>query len=155
MRDKRGESVYSSTRGMLTKENRVDLGIVILILALLLAIAWLMRKRSEQALSDPKSNLFRKSGKRDFHGVSIIFSDKSCAAARELSGQRFLATAAPKLPLSGCDVGDCTCRFQHHEDRRTNKDRRNPFSPGIIGSGDAASQSELRDDSGRRNKDSS
>jgi hypothetical protein len=28
------------------------------------------------------------------------------------------------LPLAGCTNASCQCRYQHHEDRRTNRDRR-------------------------------
>jgi hypothetical protein len=35
-----------------------------------------------------------------------------------MSGKRFLSGAAPKIPLPGCDVLDCKCRFIHHKDRR-------------------------------------
>lgn len=30
---------------------------------------------------------------------------------------------APRLPLSGCDAGVCTCKYRHFEDRRAG-DRR-------------------------------
>ena len=41
-------------------------------------------------------------------------------------------------------------RFEHHEDRRSDKDRRNPFSPGVFGSGTNADQSEHRKGADRR-----
>ena len=129
----------------------MNLPVLVLILALLLAITWLLRKRAESAKSGRKTSLFRKGDTKEYHGVSIVLSDSACAAAEELSGRRFLATAAPKLPLPGCDAAECNCRFAHYQDRRAGKDRRNPFSPGVIGSG--AGQSELRDGSDRRSDD--
>jgi hypothetical protein len=131
----------------------VDLPVLVLILALLLAIAWLMRKRAESAGSGSRTNLRRKGGKTEFHSVSISLSKNACAAAEDLSGHRFLATKAPMLPLPGCDADECTCRFQHHKDRRSGKDRRNPFSPGVIRSGTSAGQSEHRGGTDRRKKD--
>ena len=128
----------------------MDLPIVVLILALLLAIAWLMRKRAESAASGSRTNLRRKDSSTEFHSVSIKLSKNACAAAEDLSGQRFLATTAPTLPLPECDVDDCTCRFEHHEDRRSRKDRRSPFSPGVVGRGTSAGQSEHRDGTDRR-----
>lgn len=128
----------------------MDLPILVLILALLLAIAWLMRKRAESADSGSRTNLRRKGGKTEFHSVSISFSKNACAAAEDLSGRRFLATKAPTLPLPECDADECACRFEHHEDRRSGKDRRNPFSPGVLGSGTSANQSEHRDGTDRR-----
>ena len=128
----------------------MDLPILVLILALLLAIAWLMRKRAESADSGSRTNLRRKGGTTEFHSVSIRLSKNACAAAEDLSGRRFLATTAPSLPLPECDADDCTCRFEHHKDRRSGKDRRNPFSPGVLGSGTSAGQSEQRDGDDRR-----
>ena len=128
----------------------MDLPILVLILALLLAIAWLMRKRAESADSGSRTNLRRKGGTTKFHSVSIRLSKNACAAAEDLSGRRFLATTAPTLPLPECDADDCTCRFEHHKDRRSGKDRRNPFSPGVIRSSTSAGQSELRDGADRR-----
>ena len=128
----------------------MDLPILVLILALLLAIAWLMRKRAESADSGSRTNLRRKGGTTEFHSVSIRLSKNACAAAEDLSGRRFLATTAPTLPLPECDADDCICRFEHHKDRRSGKDRRNPFSPGVIRSSTSAGQSELRDGTDRR-----
>ncbi len=128
----------------------MDLPILVLILALLLAIAWLMRKRAESAASGSRTNLRRKGSSTEFHSVSIKLSKNACAAAEDLSGHRFLATTAPTLPLPECDVDDCICRFEHHEDRRSGKDRRNPFSPGVLGGGTSAGQSEHRKGADRR-----
>jgi len=128
----------------------VDLPVLVLILALLLAIAWLVRKRAESADSGSKTNLRRKGSTTEYHSVSIKLSKNACSAAEELSGHRFLAAKAPTLPLPGCDADDCTCRFEHHEDRRSRKDRRSPFSPRVMGSGTSDSQSEHRDGADRR-----
>ncbi len=128
----------------------MDLPVLVLILALLLAIAWLMRKRAEAAKSGSRTNLRRKGGTTEYHSVSISLSKNACAAAEDLSGRRFLATTAPNLPLPECDADECTCRFKHHEDRRTGKDRRNPFSPRVLGSGSSAGESEHRDGTDRR-----
>ena len=128
----------------------MDLPILVLILALLLAIAWLMRKRAESADSGSRTNFRRKVGTTEFHSVSIRPSKNACAAAEDLSGRLILATKAPTLPLPECDADDCTCHFEHHKDRRSGKDRRNPFSPGVIRSSTSAGQSELRDGADRR-----
>ena len=128
----------------------MDLPVLVLILALLLAIAWLMRKRAEAAASGSKTKLRRRGSTTEFHSVSIKLSKNACSAAGELSGHRFLAAKAPMLPLPGCDADECTCRFEHHEDRRSRKDRRSPFSPGVMGSGTSAGQSEHRGGTDRR-----
>lgn len=131
----------------------MNLPTLVLILALLIAIWWLMRKRRETVSENEASNIRRPAANTEFHAVSIKFSDPVCAAARELTGRRFLATAAPKLPLHNCDVLECTCRFLHHKDRRANKDRRNPFGPSGLGGGTGAFDSEQRDGTDRRKND--
>ena len=53
-----------------------------------------------------------------WHAVSIVAGPRCCAAARELDGQRFLSKEAPPLPLPDCKRTDCSCHYQHHDDRR-------------------------------------
>ncbi len=126
---------------------------MLLVLALLIAVWWFMRKRRESAGQNAATTIRRPAANTEFHAVSIKFSGRACAAAREMTGRRFLATAAPKLPLQDCDVLECNCRFLHHKDRRANKDRRSPFGPSGLGGGTGAYDSEQRDGTDRREKD--
>lgn len=58
-----------------------------------------------------------------FHAVSIVMDKRcACGAAKALEGVRFLASEAPRLPLASCAV-QCTCRYQHHADRRQDSRR--------------------------------
>jgi hypothetical protein len=66
-----------------------------------------------------------------FHAVSIRYGASACDAARALEGRRFLSSAAPKLPLPECDAPACKCRFKHHQDRRTGRERRNIWGQGF------------------------
>jgi hypothetical protein len=59
-----------------------------------------------------------------YHAVSIIPGENACAAAYRFTGQRFLASHAPKLPLPMCDARVCICRYKHHKDRRAGPRRR-------------------------------
>ena len=102
---------------------------MILILGLLVAIWWMVRKRREELPDKNTPQLHSRTSSTQFHAVSIKYEGRACDAAKNMSGRRFLANAAPKLPLPECDVLDCTCRFAHHEDRRSQKDRRSPFGP--------------------------
>lgn len=121
-----------------------------LLLVLLLAVWLYLRSRrlAESTRETPASQ----TGKADtaYHAVSIRFSSNACPAAREMEGRRFLSTAAPKLPLAGCQVLDCNCRFVHHKDRRTGKDRRSPFAPSGFGGGTGKFEQELREGKDRR-----
>jgi len=53
-----------------------------------------------------------------FHAVTIAPGPRSCTAALDLQGQRFLSRDAPALPLKTCGSGGCTCRYEHYDDRR-------------------------------------
>jgi hypothetical protein len=53
------------------------------------------------------------------HAVSIVPGYRCCHEARELAGTRFLSREAPALPLKNCGSGNCSCRYEHHEDRRS------------------------------------
>ena len=52
------------------------------------------------------------------HAVVVVPGRHACAAAHALRDRRFLSREAPALPLTGCSAGECTCRYQHHDDRR-------------------------------------
>jgi len=95
--------------------------------ALILLVIWLIvryRNQSQEPLppTNPKA-----SENTAYHAVSIKFEANACNAAKELSGRRFLSTAAPRLPLPECNALECRCQFAHHKDRRSGKDRRSPF----------------------------
>jgi len=62
----------------------------------------------------------RASGKPNnpYHAVSVLPGNDACAAAYRFSGQRFLSSQAPRMPLPSCDAKTCSCRFKHHKDRR-------------------------------------
>lgn len=53
-----------------------------------------------------------------YHAVSIAPGPRCCGAARELREVRFLSSEAPQLPLVACDRTECTCRYEHYQDRR-------------------------------------
>lgn len=96
---------------------------------LLLAIAWLIvRIRSNKQDTSTSSASTKQSSKTAFHAVSIKYSENACNAAKAMTGRRFLATAAPRLPLPECDALECRCGFAHHDDRRSGRDRRSPFA---------------------------
>ena len=123
---------------------------MILILGLLVAVWWLVRKRGEKPANAITTQPRLNTAQSQFHAVSIRYTGRACAAAQNMDGRRFLATAAPKLPLPECDSLECTCRFAHHEDRRSHKDRRSPFRPGGTAGATGAFKTELRTGEDRR-----
>jgi hypothetical protein len=68
-----------------------------------------------------------------FHAVSIATGPGCCAEVRRLRGQRFLSREAPLLPVKGCDRPNCTCRYEHHEDRRKNPRRARDLGVAVDG----------------------
>ena len=54
-----------------------------------------------------------------YQSVSISCGKVACQAARAKAGVRYLLGQTPLLPLEGCDVQRCDCRYAHHPDRRS------------------------------------
>jgi hypothetical protein len=128
---------------------------VVMLLALLVLLVIWLYIRSRRNTSSAKSSSVRPAARKstEFHAVSIQFSASACNAAKALSGQRFLATAAPTMPLPECDVANCDCHFAHHPDRRAKKDRRSPFATAISTDGTGRFQIERRYEADRRKDD--
>ncbi len=78
-----------------------------------------------------------------YRGVQVIAdTNRCCAAARSIEGNRYLAHQVPKLPLENCDSADCRCTFELYNDRRTDMRRTSDIGYDIT--------SELRTDKNRR-----
>jgi len=122
-------------------------------IAIVLLLAWLFVRRRSRIADAPAPSRASRSKDTSYHAVSIKFEKNACDAAKEMAGRRFLATAAPRLPLPGCKSLECRCHFAHHDDRRTGKDRRNPFAAGGFGGGTGQFEIERREQPERRNSD--
>lgn len=109
--------------------------------------SWLLRKRIDAHVRQSGRPMEHRRVVNPYHAVSIEPGSRCCKDARKLEGHRFLATAAPTIPLKGCTSASCQCRYVHYNDRRTNRDRRNQtFNP-------RAHQMAERRTGGRRNTD--
>lgn len=54
-----------------------------------------------------------------WHAVAIVCERYGCEAARALMATRFLASEAPRLPVTGCTAPEwCACKYKHYSDRR-------------------------------------
>jgi len=59
-----------------------------------------------------------------YHAVSIE-AGRGCPQTAQLFGdRRFLSAEAPSLPTPACSPTDCECHYVHHDDRRSESDRR-------------------------------
>jgi hypothetical protein len=85
---------------------------------------WLLRRRITAQARVSGASMEHRRVSNPYHAVSIEAGLKACPEARRIEGRRFLATSAPMLPLAGCTLSTCQCRYQHYQDRRTNRDRR-------------------------------
>lgn len=106
----------------------------LLIILLIVSIGWLVlriRRNKADIAAEKAPKILDQTGA--FHAVSLSYNENACVAAKELTGRRFLSTAAPRLPLGDCDALECRCQFAHHKDRRSGHDRRSPFTPGGAG----------------------
>ena len=129
-------------------------GLAIILVVMLLIWLFVRRRQGQlpqQPESAPKQQVSHKS--TDYHAVSIRFASNACKAARDMEGRRFLSSAAPRLPLPECDVLECNCRFFHHNDRRSGRDRRSPFGPSGVGGSTGKYGQEQRTGKDRRKGD--
>jgi len=121
----------------------------------ILSVSVLLFHRSRETTNKRRA-VSRRPGKAQpdpkFHAVSLDFSGNSCEAAKAIKGERILASTAPRIPLSECDVPECKCRFIHHQDRRQAADRRSPYHQSNIGE-TGKHQKERRHRGDRRNED--
>ena len=132
----------------------MNLTVLALLALALLAIWLLIRIRRGYGQSEVDPTPVAKAGESQFHAVSIKITGTACDAAKAMTGRRFLSAAAPKLPLPDCDVLECNCRFVHHKDRRSGKDRRSPFSPAGFGGGTGSFERDKRQVKDRRQQKS-
>ena len=130
----------------------------LLALVAILIIVWLVlrKRKAMQAESETESdqNEDTQKTKSPWHAVSVRVGPDACLAAKTMEGRRFLAAEAPTLPLAECsDSEACQCRFIHHEDRRSGRDRRAPFAAGGTGTGTGIIEQERRQGGDRRKGD--
>lgn len=119
--------------------------------AVVLLVLWLYVRRRGQSAPPPEPAKPKGTGENAYHAVSLkIDAKNACDAAREMTGRRFLSTAAPRLPLRGCNALECRCRFTHHKDRRTGKDRRSPFVTSSYAGTSGSFKKERRESRDRR-----
>lgn len=91
---------------------------------------WLLRKRINAQVRYSGRPMEHRRVVNPYHAVSIEPGSKCCKDARKLEGHRFLAAAAPQLPLPSCGAAVCECRYLHYNDRRNAQDRRKqPHNP--------------------------
>lgn len=123
---------------MMTGLMNSNLTYILLLAAVVLTICWLVFQKLQHRYGEYRRELaIRKmqekrqqreasTGGPSFRAVSIVPARPCCKLARRYASTRYLTAEAPHLPLAGCRMPNCHCRYEHHADRRV-EDRRNPF----------------------------
>lgn len=96
-------------------------------LTLVAGYFWQASKNAKQKpqLASKKSSKASNAKPRPTHRCVVIEPGLiACKAIRAYAGQRVLMDKAPILPVQGCDVKQCECRFLRYSDRRTEGARR-------------------------------
>lgn len=93
--------------------------VAVFVLVLLVGLLWWRHQQNKSVLSTSV-----KPPTKRFHGVSIRPTSGACRDVQAIADKRFLPNEAPALPLANCDVAYCGCRYEHHQDRRAQIDRR-------------------------------
>lgn len=93
--------------------------VAILVVVLLTGLLWWHHQQNKSVVSTSV-----KPPTKRFHGVSIRPTSGACRDVQAIAGNRFLPNEAPSVPLASCDVAYCGCRYEHHQDRRAQFDRR-------------------------------
>ncbi len=132
----------------------------LVIILVLLGGAWLLRnymrgqapfdKQDSPTLSNERDAyaISKHSTPREFQAVEVRPGSRACQSARNQRQTRYLSTSAPPLPLPGCDVEACHCRYMKYEDRRRADDRRMAY--GLLGQYERGLKGERRDVEDRR-----
>jgi hypothetical protein len=134
----------------------MDVAVSIVVIVILILAFFLFRrtKATTKRRPTPPSRVGKAQPDPKFHAVSLEISGTACEAAKALGDKRFLASAAPHIPLPECDAPDCNCHFIHHDDRRVGLDRRKQYRKVYSGFGEqAAPIKEKRHRGDRRNND--
>lgn len=87
---------------------------------------------------------------KKYRAISICCEKHACAEAIASQGKRFLLKESPQLPLAGCNAATCGCRYEHHDDRRSEEDRRLRF--GLSNELHCVNDGERRESRDRRKK---
>ena len=58
-------------------------------------------------------------GQRKTVSLKVPEKSSACEFARVIAGRTFEPDAAPRLPLAGCGVIQCRCRYELFTDRRS------------------------------------
>lgn len=97
---------------------------IVLLLAAVALIAWVLnakRKPSVPAKTTAKTPF--NATTTQYKCVVIEPGLVACKQAEAMKDKKILRNDAPVLPLAGCHLGQCDCKFIRYDDRRTDERR--------------------------------
>jgi hypothetical protein len=100
--------------------------LLIILILLCIVLFWLHRNSNTRLVHKQKTQSSAKPREKTYHGTSIQICSQACDPVSTLTGKRFLPSEITELPIHGCTNPACTCTYLHHDDRRSNNDRRYP-----------------------------
>ncbi len=130
--------------------------IISAIIVSLAVVYWVAKTRKRPSAQTLAANTKRRQQSRSaaFHAVSVRPGGCGCEAVNALYGERYLTRDdVPNLPLAECTLVKCTCRYVHHEDRRSRQGNRRAaysFQTEMYG---FSGQQDRRRSGGRRSTD--
>lgn len=88
------------------------------------AYYWYAMRESERRLKRLLESSEVALAKPSYRCVKIEAGQSACQHVQALVTKPILVDDAPRLPLLGCNVAQCDCKFIRYDDRRSGEDRR-------------------------------
>lgn len=88
------------------------------------AYYWYAMRESERRLKKLLESSEVALAKPSYRCVKIETGASACQHVQALVAKPILVDDAPRLPVLGCNVAQCDCKFTRYDDRRSGRDRR-------------------------------
>lgn len=98
---------------------------------LCMAFYWYAMRESERRLKNLLESSEIALAKPSYRCVRIECGEPACQPVKSLTDKPILVNDAPRLPLIGCMVARCECKFIRYNDRRSGQDRRSTSTEAI------------------------
>jgi hypothetical protein len=102
---------------------------IVLLLAAVVLIAWVFYSKRKPLVSTKTTakTPLNASTTTQYKCVVIEPGLVACKQAEAMKDKKILRDHAPVLPLAGCHLGQCDCKFIRYDDRRTDERRNESY----------------------------
>lgn len=99
--------------------------IILAVILISAAVAYFFysKKEANKAAKNNVKKLEASPPKPQYRCVMINTGLNACSAAQAMAMKPILMNEAPILPLKGCNMAKCDCKFTRHNDRRSDSRR--------------------------------